>query len=465
MLGELLGPDIQEMLDNKRLPQLREALVDLPPYDIAEIIDDLQSEQRALVFRVLPRELATDVFETMSSINQQLLLESLSQEQTRRIIEAMDPDNRTAFLEELPARVTRKLLRLLSAEERQIARSLLAYPEDSVGRLMTPDYIELRPEMTASQAIEHIRQVGMDRETVYVCYVTRPGHVLEGVVSLRRLVISSPDATVEELMDTPQAVAYTNQDQEEAAALLGDYDLLALPVVDRENRLVGIITVDDMLDVLTEEATEDMQLMAGVLPEAEHSYLDQRILGITWRRGFPLLGLVFGQFIAGLVMGGFHEQLNTIIALAFFVPMVMATGGGTGIQTATLIVRALSMGDMELRDAWKVWLREMLVCLMLALVLGAAGAALGFTLVNGMMDGGQLGMAAISNLAPKIAITIACTLFLVMLLSVTAGVLLPVLFQVLHLDPAVMTSPFLTTTVDIAGLLIYFQVARTVFNI
>ncbi len=465
MLGELLGPDIQEMLDAKRLPELREALVDLPPYDIAEIIDDLPPQQRAVVFRILPRSLATDVFEIMSLTNQQLLLESMSQEQTRRIIEEMDPDDRTAFLEELPARVTRKLLRLLSAEERQIARTLLAYPEDSVGRLMTPDYIELRPEMTASQAIEHIRQVGMDRETVYVCYVTRPGHVLEGVVSLRRLVVSKPDKTVEELMDPPQAAAYTNQDQEDAATLLGDYDLLAIPVVDRENRLVGIITVDDMLDVLTEEATEDMQLMAGVLPQAEHSYLDQRLLGITWRRGFPLLGLVFGQFIAGIVMGGFHEQLNTIIALAFFVPMVMATGGGTGIQTATLIVRALSVGDMDISDAWKVWTREIIVCLLLAAVLGAAGAALGFTLVSGMMAEGQLGTLIIANMAPKIAITIAITLLLIMLLSVTAGVLLPVLFQLLKLDPAVMTSPFLTTTVDVAGLLIYFQVARTVFNI
>lgn len=460
MLGKLLGPDIAELLEARKLRELREAFEEMAPYDIAEVITDLEQEERAVVFRILPRSVAADVFEEMGVEDQQALLSGLSREQVRRIIEEMAPDDRTAFLEELPARVTRKFLRLLGPEERHLARSLLAYPEDSVGRLMTPDYIDLRAGMTAGEALDFIRRVGMDRETVYACYVTMGGHVLLGVVELKTLVLAPADAIVADLMHDPRAMAHTGDDQEDAAKIVRDYDLLAVPVVDSDNRLVGIVTHDDLMDVLEEEASEDMQVMAGVVPETERSYLTERLLHISWRRGAPLFLLIAGQFLAGIVMSGFHEYLSTVIALTFFVPMVMATGGGTGIQTATLIVRGMSTGEMHPGDFRRLLAREIGICLIMSVVLGAFAALLAWALVQQ----GDIAISAPPDLPLRMAMTVSATLLLVMLLSVTTGVIFPILFQFLKLDPAVMTSPLLTTTVDILGLMIYFEVARRIFG-
>lgn len=461
MLGKLLAPDIQEMLEAKRLRELREALILFPPLDVAELITDLSSDEQAIVFRILPRELATDVFEQLSWDNQHKLLRGFSQEQTRRIIEEMDPDDRTAFLEELPARVTRKLLRLLTPEERRITKELLAYPENSVGRRMTPDYIDLRKDMTAGEAIAFIRKVGLDRETVYACYVTRDGHILEGTVGLRRLVLAPADVPVGDIMQSPPvAVIDTHADQEEATRLIRDYDLLALPVVDKETRLVGIVTVDDLIDVMEEEATADMHVMAGVLPSTEGGYLEQRLWKIGWRRGIPLLGLVVGQLFAGIVMQSFHLHLESVIALAFFVPMVIATGGSAGVQTATLIVRDLSTGELALSDFPRLLGRELLVCLFMGLVCGG----LALVLAAGMLHLGNPEDYPAS--APfQVGLTVGLSMLSVMLISVVAGTLLPMLFQALKMDPAVLTSPFLTTTVDILGLIVYFLMASWIFQL
>jgi magnesium transporter len=461
MLGKLLEPDIREMLEKRNLRELREALVDFPPQDAAELISELSDEERAIVFRLLPRKLASDVFEHLSLDDQQELLESFTQEQCRRIVEEMDPDDRTALLEELPASVTRKLLRLLTPEERHVAQKLLGYPEGSVGRLMTPDYIDLREDMTASEAIDFIRKVGLDKETVYACYVTRDGHTLLGTVGLRALVLAPSDAHVGDIMKSPPlAVVHTNDDQEQAADLLQTYDLLALPVVDNENRLVGIVTVDDVMDVISEEADEDIQLMAGVLPHTDSSYLKQRIAGISLRRGLPLLGMVVGQSLAGLVMRSFDTQLSAMVALAFFIPMVMATGGGMGIQTSTLIVRGLGNGDIETADFFRLLSREILICLIVGCGLGLAAFGLSFLIVS---IGYGHGTEVFSPL--HLGFTVFTALFVVLMISVTVGTILPVLFSKLKLDPAMMTSPFLTTTVDIMGLLIYFSIAKLVFHL
>ncbi|MFP4381229.1 MAG: magnesium transporter [Candidatus Sumerlaeia bacterium] len=461
MLGKLLEPDIHDMLERKNLRELRDALLEFPSPDVAELITEISEEDRAIVFRLLPRDMATDAFEHLSVDDQQELLESLNQEQCRRIIEEMDPDDRTGLLEELPTRVTRKLLRLLTPDERRIAQKLLGYPEDSVGRLMTPDYIDLREGMTAGEAIDFIRRVGLDKETVYACYVTRDNHVLVGTVGLRTLVLAPADAPVEDLMKSPPvAMVHTNTDQEEAAALLQNYDLLALPVVDNEDRLVGIVTVDDIMDVISEETEMDMQVMAGILPETESSYLKQRILSISWRRGLPLIGLVVGQALAGMVMREFHEQLSTIIALAFFIPMVMATGGGMGIQTSTLIVRGLGRGDIELRDFFKILGRELLICSLIGAVLGLAAFGLSYFMVS---VGYGVTMQASGPF--QLGLTVFLALLFVMVLSVVVGTILPIFFSMLKLDPAVMTSPFLTTIVDILGLMIYFYVASKIFSL
>ena len=460
MLGKLLGPDIEEMLGQKRLRELRDVLREIPPHDIADLIGDLSDDQRAIVFRILPRALASDVFEQMSVDGQEALLAGLSQEQCRQIIGEMDPDDRTALLEELPARVTRKILRLLSAEERQVAQTLLAYPENSIGRLMTPDYIDLRAGTTAGEALEFIRQVGMDKETVYACYVTRPGHILEGVVSLKNLVLAPANAPVKDLMRDPPAVVHTNEDQAKAARAMSDYDLLAVPVVDSDRRLVGIVTVDDAIDVLEEEATDDLQVMAGVLPETDRSYLSQRVLGISWRRGLPLLGLVLGECLSAFVLHGFGVQIQSLVALTFFIPMVMATGGGTGVQTATLIVRGFSTHEIQLRDFLRVLLREIAIGLLLGLFLG--GVAFGLCYIISQNAHGSVAISG--EMLPKIGLIVAATMLLVMFLGVVAGVLLPMMFQALKLDPAVMTSPFLTTTTDVLGLVIYFSVATWILR-
>lgn len=453
MLGKLLRPDIQDLLQNKRLRDLQEALVEFPAVDIADLIADLSEEEQAVVFRLLPRHLAADVFENLTVDDQELLLESFNQEQSRRIIQEMDPDDRTALLEELPADVTRKLLRLLSPEERQIAQELLAYPEDSVGRLMTPDYIDLRSDMTAREAIDYIRRVGMDKETVYACYVTSEDHVLQGTVGLRRLVLASEDKRVGDLMQSPPlAVANTHDDQEKAARKLQDYDLLALPVVDDENRLVGIVTVDDVIDVLTEEADADMQFMAGVVPSTEVGYLKQRLLSLSWRRGLPLVGLVIGEFLAAMVLRSFHEALQIVLPLAFFIPMVMATGGGTGLQTCTLVVRGLSTGDIAPGDLGRLLAREMILVLIMGCVLGFLAVGFGFLLLSQ-----DVGFGHTSPF--RLGATVGCSLIMVMLLSVAAGTLLPLLLRSLKQDPAMMSSPLLSTLVDVLGLAIYFLIA------
>lgn len=445
MLGKLIYPTIKEMIEQRDFSSIKDALGELPPSDIAELLEDIdEAEDRALIFRLLPHEVATPCFEYMSVEAQQELLEGLGTEKVRRLLEDMSPDDRTALLEELPAEVTLKLLNLLSPEERREAQALLAYPEESVGRLMTPDFIHLFEDQTVEAALQTIRRVGIRSETVYDCYVTDRDRKLMGVVSLKDLVLADPDTRVAEVMDHNIQSTRTDEDREQAVRLSKRYDLLALPVVDRDNRIVGIVTVDDLMDVLVDEATEDIQMLGGVLP-SEETYMSTTIWQWVWRRSVWLVILLFAGLLTALVLHKFDSTLQAVIALTFFIPALTSTGGNTGSQASVLVIRALALGEVKLVDILKIVQKEIVVGLILALLLG-------FLLYLVVFITGTGGGA-------RFAFAIAMGLGTVVFVSNLVGAVMPIILKAVGLDPALTSAPFIATIIDVVGLMIYLQIA------
>jgi magnesium transporter len=453
VLGKLLLPTIQEAIEKKEYRTLKEALSEIPSIDLADLVQDLEETERTLIFRLLPTERATEVFEFLSVTDQEDLLSSLSTDTCRQLLEQMSPDDRTQLLEELPAEVTRQLLALLSSEERRLATTMLGYPEESVGRLMTTDFIDLRVTMTAGEALQRIREVGLKKETVYYTYVIDKNRKLLGIISLKDLVLSDPETRIEELMFKNVISCRTIMDQEEAANLLKKYDLLALPVVDRDDKLVGIITVDDLMDVLDVEATEDIQMMAAVVP-TERAYLEVNWRSMLQRRLPWLMTLLFIELLAALVLKHYSPEVQTVVPLLFFLPALIATGGNTGTQSSTMVIRALATGDIRLGDILRVVRREIFVGLSLSLILGIV-----IFMVARVLVPGSGGVPAIF-----IALTVGMGLGVVVTVANLAGTTLPFLLKTMRLDPALMSGPFISTTVDVAGLIIYLEIARHVLS-
>jgi len=447
MLGRLLQPEIRDLIEARDYRQLREVLVDLSVADVADILPEILEKDRAVVFRMLPRDHATEVFEHLEPDDQEELLESLRDEEVATYLNDMSPDDRTGLLEEMPDRVTRRVMRLLSSEERQISEALLAYPESSVGRLVTPDYIKVKRHLSVGDCLQFVRRVGEDKETVDYIYIVDEWNRPMGVVSLRELVFAHGDRTVGELISAEdQTVTIrADLDQEEAVQVLKHYDIKALPVVDSRDHLVGIVTFDDLMDVQEEEATEDMQLMSGVVP-TEATYASTRFLSLLKNRLGALVMLGVMAIFAGRVLQTYEEAFETEFAnLVLFIIALMAVSGNTGSQVGTLLIRALAVDEMDRQDVRFVVWRETLMGLTLGVALGSVVGYAGY-----LMFGVTIPEATIAGASLAAAVTL-CNM---------VGVLLPLLLHSLKQDPAFFATPLITTISDFLALFIFFEVAR-----
>ena len=441
---ENLLNDVSDLLKKKDYRKVKEILSHVEPADIAEMLYEFQPVTRVLLFRLLPKDLAIDVFEMMEGPEREELLHHSTDEEMREIIEEMSDDDRTALFDELPAKTVKKLLLQLSPDERKVANTLLNYPDDSAGRIMTPEYVDLKEAMTAEEAIERIRKNARSKETIYTCFVLDSKRHLKGVVELEDLIMAEPHTSLSSLMDEPIYV-HTQTDQEEVAQLMSKYDMQAIPVVDREERLVGIVTFDDVLDILEAEATEDFERMAGIQP-VEESYMDANMFTIARKRFMWLVICILTETITSTVLKQYSFALQSVVSLTFFIPLLIGTGGNAGTQAATLVIRGMTLGEIEWKDIWKVIAREIITGLML----GCALAALG------------LGRAYMLGTGSGVAITVALAIIAVVLLGNLAGAFLPVIARMLKIDPAIMSGPFITTIVDVFGLIVYFEIARYV---
>jgi magnesium transporter len=455
MIGSLIKPELDELIENRDFNRLREVLAAFPPADVAEILGDLEPATQAVLLRLLPTPLAADVFECLHRQDQEHLLMALGNEQVARILNEMAPDDRTAILEEFPSSATQRLLSLLAPEERRVALTLLGYPRDSVGRRMTPEYVAIRREWTVSDVLSHLRQVGHERETLNRLFVVDPSGRLEGVVRLQRLVATSLDTPVNTLLEPQVLSLNASDDQETAVEAFRKYDLTVLPVVDSRGNLVGVVTVDDVLDVAEEEATEDIQKM-GAVQALDAPYLEVGLFSMIGKRAGWLTLLFFGQMLTTTAMERFEDQLASALVLALFIPLIISSGGNSGSQASTLVIRAFATQEVQLRDWWRVLLRELVSSAILGLVLAAIALGRVILWPNREELYGQFYLL--------VALTVSFSLVGIVMFGSLAGAMLPFVLRRLRLDPAVCSAPFVATLVDVTGLVIYFSIAQIVLR-
>jgi len=436
----VVGADIAELIHARDWAMLRRALADVPAPEIADRLTELDKPDRVLLFRALARPQAAAAFAHLEPQWRRTLLEDLTDDETRELLAGLPPDDRTQLLEELPGQVTQRLLNLLSPEDLKEARWLLGYPAESVGRLMTPDYVAVRPEWTIEQALAHIRAKGKDSETINVVYVVDQEWRLLDDIELRRLILAAPGTRVEEIMDHAFVTVPAHADREEAVLLMLRYDLIALPVVDSDGVLLGIVTVDDILDVAEEEATEDFHRVGSVAPL--RTSLKEATVGYLYRRRILwLLALVVVNIFSGAGIAAFSDTIAASVALVFFLPLLIGSGGNAGAQSATLMVRALATGDVGMRD----WLR------MLGKELAVSGA-LGITMA---VAASLIGIVR----APEVTLVVASTMFVIVIVGSLMGMSMPFLLTRLGFDPATASAPLITSLADIVGVIIYFSIA------
>ncbi|TCJ20118.1 magnesium transporter [Rubrobacter taiwanensis] len=445
-MKRLQKEEVERMIERGEWSGLRRMLAEWPFPEVAELLLEQEKPKRVLLFRALPRPLAAEVFSYLETETQNALLKELTDEETRRLLADLDPDDRTELLGELPGQATQKLLNLLSAEDLREARQLLGYPEGSVGRLMTPDYVAVRPHWTVGEALEHIRRFGADRETINWIYVVDDSWRLLDALSLRAFIVADPRQRVEEIMDYRFVSVSAHDGREEAVRTIQRHDLEAVPVVDSEGVLVGIVTVDDVLDVAEEEATEDFHLYAAVRP-LDMSYRESGVWSLFRKRVPWLIALVGVGLVSSGVIAAFEETLEAAIALAFFIPLLIDSGGNTGSQSATLMVRAIATGDLRLGQWGRAISKELAVGISLGAALGLATALLG------IFRGGV-----------EIGLIVGLTMIAIVLVANLIGAALPFALSRLGLDPAVASAPLITTVVDATGLIIYFTIATLVLG-
>ncbi|MCX6044362.1 MAG: magnesium transporter [Chloroflexi bacterium] len=450
-----LSINLGDAIHTHNFVAMRDAVGELPPSDVAALIEELTGQNEVLLFRVLPRKLAAETFAYMSSDRQETLLRAMSQEEVAAILNEMAPDDRTTLLEELPGAATKQLLTLLSPKERAVATTLLGYPEKSVGRLMTPDYLAIHSEWTVGRALEYVRKYGHDSETLNILYVIDDRGFLLDDVRMRRFLLAPLDTPVSELMDDRVASLKATDDQEAAVMLLRQTDLTALPVTDSDGMLIGIVTVDDVLDVAEIEATEDIQKIGG--SEA----LDEPYLAIAFnrmvrKRAGWLVILFLSEMLTATAMSFFEREIQSAVVLALFIPLIISSGGNSGSQAATLVIRAMALGEVTLADWWRVMKREFLSGLALGSVLGA----IGFLRISIW----SMFSTIYGPYWYLVAVTIAFALVGIVLWGTLAGSMLPILLRRLGFDPATSSAPFVATLVDVTGLIIYFSVAIVVLR-
>ncbi|NLY08838.1 MAG: magnesium transporter [Tissierellia bacterium] len=438
---------ILQLIQDRKLLQVRELLADLNEVDIAELLEEIDDSTTVLLFRLLNKDLAAEVFAYFSIEKQVALIESFTDVELKHIWKELYFDDIVDIIDEVPANVAKKMLGHSNKEERAMINEFLQYPEHSAGSIMTIEYVALRPDWTVKDAIDHLRAEGIDKETIYTCYVTL-GRLLKGIVSLRKLVTSPRDVLVRDLMTTDVISVNTHDDQEEVAALFTRYGFIAIPAVDSERRLVGIITVDDIMDVMEDEVTEDFQKMAAISP-SEEPYLETGVIAHSRNRIVWLLVLMISATFTGSIIDGYNDMLAQVLVLSAFIPMIMGTGGNAGAQSSTLVIRGISLGEIEFKDLGKVALKEFQVS---ALV----GVALAFA--------NFLRLYYISKVGMGVSLAVSLTLILTVVLAKIIGGALPLLAQKIKIDPAVMASSVITTIVDAASLIIYFNIAKAILK-
>jgi magnesium transporter len=460
MLGTLLGPEIQEMISRRDFAALRETFGEFPPVDAAELISELPEEQRAIVFRILPTALGADVFEYLNPEAQQALLKSLGSEQAAQILNEMSADDRTALLEELPGNAVAQLLALLTPAERKVAQQLLNYPEGSVGRLMTPDLLSVRDDWTIERMLAHVREHGRDTETLNVIYVTDERGKLIDDVRIREFLIRPTDTLVRDIHDANFVALKATDAAEKALELFKKYDRSTLPVTDSEGRLLGIVTVDDMLDVQEEQTTEEIQKLGGT-EALDEPYMDAPLWELVRKRAVWLVVLFIGELATTSVMVGFEDELKRAVVLTFFLPLIMSSGGNSGSQASTLIIRAISLGQVRLGDWWRVMKKEIFS----GLVLGGILAAVGFVRIAGWAAlASRDGNYPYTTEYIAVALATSVAILGVVLWGTISGSMLPFVLKRLRFDPAVSSAPFVATLVDVTGLVIYFYSAAIILR-
>jgi magnesium transporter len=440
MLKDILKPEILELIEAHQWPELRDTLSDWPAPEVADLLLHLRKDDRVLLFRVLPRDLSTDVFSHLEVEQQETLLRDLSDEETRHLLADLQPDDRTHLLEELPAQATQQLLNLLGPADLQEARWLLGYPEDSVGRLMTPDYVAVGRDWTVGDALHHIRTDGRNRETINRIYVVDQRGKLLDDVALRHFIFAPDDATVASIMDHSVISVSAFADRQEAVALIRRYDQSALPVVDSDGVMVGIVTVDDVLDVQEEEATEDFHRVASVGPVRMSLREAPMMLLYRARIGW-LMALVFMNIFSGAGIAAFEDTLAATLSLAFFLPLLIDSGGNAGSQSATLMIRAMAVGDVRMGDWFRLLGKELGVALGIGITMAAGASAIAFFR------------------APEVMVVVSITMITIVLVGSLIGMSLPFVFTRLGWDPATASAPLITSLSDISGVLIYFSIA------
>lgn len=441
--------EIKLLIDTKQYTILRQYLAELNVADAAGVMEELEEEDVLKMFRILPKDLAADVFSYLEVENQQMIITSLKEREAANIIDNLMADDAVDLLEEMPANVVKKLLASASAETRRDINLLLRYPEDSAGSIMTVEFVDLKENLTVAQAIERIRKVGLDSETINICYVLDQQRKLIGTVALRYLLLSDDDEIIGDIMHENVISINTLMDQEEVANHFKKYDFTSMPVVDNENRLVGIITVDDIVDIMEEETTEDMEKMAAIVP-SDKPYMKTGVWE-TFKKRIPwLLLLMVSATFTGSIITAFEDALSVYVALTAFIPMLMDTGGNAGGQASVTVIRGLSLGEITYRNVPKIMWKELRVAILCGVTLATANFAK-------LMLLDKVGFA--------VAIVVCVTLVAAVVMAMIIGCILPVIAKRLRFDPAVMASPFITTIVDALSLLVYFQVATAVLGI
>jgi magnesium transporter len=456
MVGKILIPEIKSMIDARNFGALRELFADWPPADLAEVIIDLPENDQVIIFRVLPAALAADVFEYLDVEAQQQLLRAMAHEQVVAILNEMSPDDRTALLEEMPSAAARQLIRLLTPEERRIAQSLLGYPEGSVGRLMTPDFIAVHEDWTVKEVLDYVRENGQDSETLNVIYVVDDRGKLIDDLRIREFLLRPLDERVSDFRDHTFTALKVNDSQQEALNAFRKYDRVALPVLDSSGVLVGIVTSDDMLDVAEEEATEDIQKLGGMEALAE-PYTTIPFLRMIKKRATWLILLFLGEMLTATAMQGYNTEIERAAILAMFLPLIISSGGNSGSQATTLVIRAMALGELRLGDWFRVVRKELLSGLSLGMVLGTIGFfRISLWQYLHIFDYGRYHWL--------VALTVAVALVGVVLWGTISGAMLPFLLRRCGLDPAASSAPFVATLVDVTGLIIYFNVALLILR-
>ena len=441
--------EIKKLIERNKLLELSEYLQEMNAVDIATNMTELDDRDLVLLFRILSKDLSAEVFSYLNKELQQRIIESINDREVMQIVDKLFLDDTVDFIEEMPANIVKKVLRNASPKKRELINQFLNYQDDSAGSMMTIEFVDLKEEMTVKEAIEHTRKTGMNKETIETCFIIDKERHLKGTLGLRELILNDESCSVHELMETNVISVKTNEDQEQVAPLFKTYDLVSMPVVDKENRLVGIITIDDVVDIIEQENTEDFQKMAAMEPN-EEPYLKTPTFSLAKHRIIWLLVLMISATVTGRIIQGFEEVIQSVVILASFIPMLMDTGGNAGSQSSTLIIRGLALGEITTNDYLKIMFKELRVGFIVAIVLA---------FVN------FLRIILFERVDMMVALTVCGSLFCTVIIAKVVGGLLPIIAKKLKFDPAIMASPLITTIVDAFALFIYFMLAQLLLGI